>query len=95
MEYRKPALQNEYLRTKQLAIDLSVLGNAMIGRCVGVSAPFAPFGGFSEEGLVEARGVVGGEVGGEEEVGRVERKREGGCRVVSIRITVSFRSMGR
>ena len=51
--------------------------HAVIRGGSGASAAFATLGGFGEESLVEARGVVRGEVGGEEEVGWVEGEGEG------------------
>ena len=40
------------------------------------AATFTALGGFGEEGLVQAGRIVGGEVGGEKEVGGVEGERQ-------------------
>lgn len=69
MEDGQPAFEREGLGAEQLAVDLAVLGNTVVGRVGGVAPLFAAGGGFGEGGEVEAGGVVGGEVGGEEEVG--------------------------
>lgn len=69
MEDREPAFEGEGLWAEQLAVDFSVFGDAVVWGVGGVAALFAAERGFGEGGEVEARGVVGGEVGGEEEVG--------------------------
>lgn len=76
MKDGEPALQRKSLGTKQLAADLAVFSDAMIGRVSGVATLLTTGRGFGEESKVETGRVVGGEVGSEEEVDWMRRKGE-------------------
>lgn len=83
----QPPLQHERVRPEQLARDLAVLcprpahATACSGPSTATAAPFAAVVVGREEGQVVPRGVVRGEVGGEEEEagGGREEGGEGGA----------------
>ncbi len=81
MEDGQEPLEGERLGPEQSAGDLAVFGGAgAVGRERGAAAALAAFGegGLGEESEVVFWGVVGGEVGGEEEVGWVVGEGVGG-----------------
>lgn len=64
-------LENEGLGAEKLPLNFPVFrGAAFVHSAAALFAAFT-LRGFHEEGAIEAGGVVGGEVGGEEEVGSV------------------------
>ncbi len=89
-------LEGKRLGSEQSAGDLPVFGGAAVGRERGAAAALAAFGegGFGEEGEVVFWGVVGGEVGGEEEVGGVVGEGVGGVWCWVSGVTLGYKAGG-